>query len=169
MGKYDTLKSKLPKFEQEPTFQRAVDAVKIQYQALDAPELARIYSLERRRKKDFEEQIADLNVGLEALNQLILDRMEAGGLKKFSLASGECCFQQTEPYSSIQDRQALMAWIKKQRMQNLLTLQWQTLNAMNKERLLAGKPEIPGTKAWNKTSIRMRSVDHIKEPINPSE
>jgi hypothetical protein len=157
MGKYDALKTKLPKFKQEPTFQQAVDAVKIQYQALDAPELARIYSLERRRKKDFEEQIADLNVGLEAISQLLVEQMEAGGLMKFSLASGECCFQQTEPYSSIQDQQALMAWIKKQRLQSLLTLAWSTMNAFNKERLMAGKPPIPGTQVFLKTSIRLRN------------
>jgi hypothetical protein len=157
MGKYDTLKTKLPKFEQEPTFQAKVDEIKSQYQALDAPELARIYSLERRRKKDFEEQIADLDVGLEAISQLLVDQMEAGGLMKFSLASGECCFQQTEPYSSMQDQQALMTWIKKQRLQSLLTLQWQTMNALNKERLVAGKPPLPGTAVFLKTSIRLRN------------
>jgi hypothetical protein len=163
VGKYDAMKGKLPQFQQEPSFQAKVDEIKSQYQALDAPELARIYSLERVRKKDFEEQIADLNVGLEAISQLLVDQMEAGGLMKFSLASGETCFQQTEPYSSIQDQQALMAWIKKQRLQSLLTLQWQTMNALNKERLIAGKPPLPGTQVFLKTSIRLRNGTNSQE------
>lgn len=157
MGKYDAFKSKLPKFQQEPSFQEAVEAVKLQYQALSAAELAKTFSLERRRKKDFEEQLTDLNVGLEALSQLLVENFEAQGLAKLQLASGETAYQQSEPYSSIIDQSALMKWVRKEKLQALLTLQWQTINALNKERLVAGKPPLPGTQVFLKTSVRLRN------------
>lgn len=163
MGKYDALKGKLPQFQQESSFQAKVDEMKAQFVGLAATDLVREYKLARQQKQDHEEQIADLNVGLEAISQLLVDQMEAGGLMKFSLASGETCFQQTEPYSSIQDQQALLAWIKKQRLQSLLTLQWQTMNALNKERLIAGKPPLPGTQVFLKTSIRLKNGTNSQE------
>lgn len=157
MGKYDKLKSKLPAFQQEPTFQAKVDEAKSRYQALEATELVRTFNSERHKKKSFEEAIASSNIELEALSQLLIQNFEASGLSKLTLESGLSCYQQMEPYSSIQDLQTILAFIKKQKMQNLLTLQWQTMNALNKERLVEGKPPLPGTQVFLKTSIRLRN------------
>lgn len=158
MGKYDKLKGKLPAFQQEPSFQQKVDEAKSQYQALDTPELARTFSSERLKKKQCEAAQAMINVELEALSQLLVENFEASGLAKLSLETGETCFTQTEPYSSVSDQAALLAEIKKQKMQSLLTLAWATMNALNKERLISGKPPLPGTTVFLKTSVRLRNV-----------
>lgn len=163
MGKYDALRGNLPAFQQEPSFQQKIDEAKNQYQALEQAELARIYNLERQKKRLLEAQVSEINVNLEALSQILLEHFEATGLSNFQLQTGETCFQQTEPYSSVQDQAALIAYVKKQKMQNLLTLAWQTMNAMNKERLVSGKPPLPGTAVFLKTSIRLRGGSGTQE------
>jgi hypothetical protein len=156
MGKYDKLKGKFPAFEQEPAFQEKVNEAKSAYQALAAPELVRTFSLERQKKKSCEAEIAELNIQLEALSQMLQEHFEAQGLSKFTLASGETCFERTEPYSSITEEAALNLFLKKNKMENLKRLAWQTMNALNKDRLIQGKPPLPGTQVFLKTSIRLR-------------
>lgn len=161
MGKYDALKGKLPMFQQEPSFQRKVEEMRNRYQAqhgdlLTSSELARIFNSVRQIKKKLEEEISTVNIELEVLSQLLVENFEASGLSKIQLTTGETCYTQTEPYSSVSDQQALLAFIKKQKMQNLLTLQWQTMNSLNKERLTAGKSPLPGTEVFLKTAVRLR-------------
>jgi hypothetical protein len=156
MSKYDSLKGKLPGFQQEASFQEKVNAIKDEFSALEKGDLAREFAKARIQKKELEAQISDLNVGLEALSQLLNEHLEAEGMNKFQLVTGETCYQQIEPYSSVADQGALFAFIKKQKMRNLLTLPWGTMNALNKERLTSGKPAMPGTQVFLKTSVRMR-------------
>jgi hypothetical protein len=156
-GKYDKLKGKLPAFQQEASFQQKVDEAKSQFVALNAPELARMFNLGRQNKKSLESRVSEVNIELEALSQLLTENFEASGLTKLTLATGETCYTQTEPYSSVQDQQSLLTFIKKQKMSNLLTLAWGTLNALNKERLVAGKPPLPGTVVYLKTAVRLRN------------
>lgn len=155
MKKYDKLKGKLPAFQLETSFQQKVDEAKSQYQFLEAPELARMFKQEKLNKKNLEEKVSLVNVEIEALSQLLVQNFEENGLQKITLEDGKTCYMQIEPYSSVSDQSILLAEIKKQKMQALLTLAWGTINAINKERLLAGKPPLPGTKVFLKTSIRL--------------
>jgi hypothetical protein len=156
MGKYDKLKGKLPAFQQEPSFQQKVDEAKSEYLALEPSDLARTFSSVKQRKKSFEDLISIANIELEALSQMLVENFEVTGLSKFQLSTGETCYQQTEPYSSVMDQEALLAWVKKEKMQALLSLAWATMNALNKERLVAGKAPLPGTAVFLKTSVRLR-------------
>jgi len=156
MGKYDKLKGKLPAFEQEPSFQQKVEEYKSKCLQLETSELVKMFSSVRQTKKNLEEVISKANIELEALSQLLVENFEASGLTKITLESGLSCFQQTEPYSSVIDQASLLLAVKKEKLQNLLTLSWQTMNALNKERLVAGQPPLPGTAVFLKTSIRLR-------------
>jgi phage host-nuclease inhibitor protein Gam len=162
MSKYDSLKGKLPGFQQEASFQQKVDEVKDRYQALEQSDLARTFNLERQKKKNLEAEISELNINLEALSQLLNDQFEATGISKFQLATGETCYQQTEVYSSVTDQGALLEYIKKSKQQALLTLAWGTMNALNKERLMAGKPALPGTQPFLKPSVRLRGGSSLE-------
>jgi len=163
MGKYDQLKGRLPAFQQEPSFQQKVEDAKKKYLKFEAANLIAAFSLERQNKKNYEEEISKRNIELEALSQLLVENFEASGLAKLSLASGETCYTQTEPYSSVADQAVLLAFVKKQKMQNLLSLAWGTMNALNKERLINGKPPLPGTQVWLKTSVRLRGGSQESE------
>jgi hypothetical protein len=163
MGKYDKLKGKLPAFEQEPSFQQKVDEAKNAFLNCTAIDLVREFNLARQMKKKHEEKIVEANIELEALSQLLVESFEASGLSKITLENGLSCFQQTEPYSSVSDQQALLAFLKKEKMQALLSLAWGTMNALNKERLVAGKPPLPGTAVFLKTSIRLRGSAEFSE------
>jgi hypothetical protein len=156
MGKYDKLKGKLPTFQQEPTFQQKVDEAKNAYQNRDMTSLVTMYSSVRQKKETLNDQIASLNIELEAISQLLGQHFEDTGLSKLTLEDGTTCYTQTEPYSSVSDQSTLLAFIKEQKMSNLLSLSWGTMNAMNKERLISGKPPLPGTNCFLKTSVRLR-------------
>ena len=156
MGKYDSLKGKLPEFEQESSFQQKVSERKAPIQTLDAPNLARMFSLARQTKKKLEAEISIQNIELEALSQLLVENFEASGLANLKLATGELCYPQTEPYSLLKNEEEENLFLKKNKMEKLKKLPWQTRNAINKERLVAGKPPMPGSEVFLKTSMRLR-------------
>ncbi len=101
-----------------------------------------------------------MNVEIEALSQLLVDALETQNIQKVELASGAICFLQDTPYPVVKDREAVMAWIKKQKMTSLLSVHYQTLKAMTNERLIAGKPLIPGTEVFLKTQARIRNASN---------
>lgn len=157
-SKYIALKGKLPAFELEPEFQSKINSAKAIYSRLTPAELANELALQRKNKNYHEEQIKNTNVELEALSQLIVEHLEADDLQKIQLASGITVYTQVEPYSSLTSNEELMAYLKKAKLTNLLTLHYQTMNALNKERLINGKPVLPGTRCFLKTSARLRGA-----------
>ena len=163
MGKYDQLKTKLQPFALETEYQQKVDEEKKSHIGLSASDLARAFAMIRSMKRDREEQIKKLNVQLEALSQLLVEHLEADAVQKIQLQTGETCYIQSEPYSGIENRDEAIAWLKKHKLSNMLTIQWQTMNAFNKERLVNGEPPMPGTKVYLKTSARLRGGNNNGE------
>lgn len=163
MGKYAALKSTLPKFELEPDFRQKVDAIKSKFIGCDAVELARSFAMARKEKQTLEAEIKSQNVELEALSQLLVENLEGAEIQKIQLATGETCYLQDEPYASIEDRSQVMAWMKKHKLTAMLTVQWQSYNAMVKDMLVQGKAVPPGTKVYMKTSARLRGGNSTEE------
>ncbi len=162
-GKWRSFKDKLPKFEVEPEYAARVEEKKKEYIGLDTAEMAREFKVIRAAKKAAEEAISGLNLELEALSQLLVNDLETQSISKLTLQTGETIFISDEPYASLDDKEALMAWVKKKKMQSLLTLNWQTMNSLAKELLSAGKPIMPGVKVWLKTSVRLRNGNSSEE------
>lgn len=163
-GKYAALRGKLPAFEEETSYQQRVDAFKQEflgtYSGVDANTafLAKEFSARKAMKDGHEETISALNVELEALSQLLVEALEDQNIQKVELASGAICFLQDTPYPVVKDREAVLAWIKQQKMQSLLSIHFQTLKALTNERLVAGKPPIPGTEVYLRTQARIRNA-----------
>jgi hypothetical protein len=155
-SKWSGLKEKLPAFEQEPAWQAKVEEKKKEYIGLDTAELAREFRNARQTKKQYEDCIAVCNMDLEALSQLLINDLESSQMQKVQLATGETVYIQIEPYCSVQDKSAVMEWIKKKKLTAMLSVQWQTLNAFVKEQLVTGKPSPPGVAVFLKTSARLR-------------
>lgn len=170
MGKYTHFRHKLPAFEQSAdasglsAWFAKVDDYKQAFlgtteaEHANAAFLAREYAERDKRKKELEAEISQLNIELEALSQMGVESMESDGLQKIDLAAGGYVRIDDRPYTSTEDRAKILAWIKKNKMQDLLTMNYQTLSAMNNERLVAGKALIPGTKIFMKTKLTVRGV-----------
>ncbi len=165
MGKYTAFRSKLPAFEQPKEWADKVNAWKMEFigtvngQHANAAFLARAYADIDLKKKELEERIAQYNIELEAISQLGVEALEENGLQKIDLAAGGYVSIKDTPYTSVEDRAAIFAWIKKNKLTDLLSVNYQTLNGMNNERLVSGKPTIPGTKVFIKTKLTVRGVN----------
>lgn len=158
MGKYDALKGKLPAFQQEQTFQTKVDEAKEKYKNLEVEDLAREFKLSKMEKWKHEDFVTLSNIHIEALSQMILASFEEKGLQKMQLISGETCFQETRVGGKTFDEEALNKFLDKNKMKNMRKLPAATRDGMNRERLLAGKPPLPGTECFLKTTIKMSGV-----------
>lgn len=170
MGKYTSWRHKLPTFEQSPEagglsawFAKVDDYKQAFLGTTDAEHanaafLAREYAERDRKKKELEAEISQLNIELKALSDMGVEALESDGAQKIDLAAGGYVSISDKPRTSTEDKQKVLAWIKKNKMQDLLTMNYQTLSAMNNERLLAGKPVIPGTKIWMDTKLTVRGV-----------
>lgn len=156
MGKWAPFKNKLDKFQQEPEWQEKVNEAKKAYIGLDASELARTFSIERNAKRDLEAQVKLHNCELEALSQLLVETLEGSSLQKIQLSTGEVCFIQDEPFASVTDRELMLSWLRKKKLQRLLSVNIKTLNAFIKELLVEGKPIPPGTAVYLRTTARLR-------------
>lgn len=148
---------RLPALPVEPEWRDKVNEEKLEYEDLKLDVLVRELNNFRDRKSAHEDKIDKLNVTIEALNQLVLDRMEEQNLDSVTV-HGTVFYQHIEPYASMQDRALLFAYIKKTKQVSLLTVQWQTLNALVKELLIDGKPAPPGVKVFLKTTIGRREA-----------
>lgn len=170
MGRYTHLRHKLPAFEQSAeasglaAWFAKVGEFKLAFlgttsgEGANAARLAAEYAKRDAEKKQLEAQISQLNIELKALSDMGVECLESDGIQKVDLAAGGYVSISDKPRTSTEDRAKVLAWIKKNKMTDLLTMNYQTLSAMNNERLLAGKPVIPGTKIWMDTKLTVRGV-----------
>lgn len=149
MGKYDGLKSRLPKLQEEPSAYRVeVDKLKEEIKRNDTSLLLVKYVRARAEVDAIELQLKEARKILMALTESITERYEDTGVTSMQLASGAMIRVQVEPYAQVKDKEALLHWVRETGLENLLTLPWQTLNSMTKERLLSGEGEPPGVEAY---------------------
>jgi hypothetical protein len=157
-GKYRHLRGKLPKFENPPAWQEKVMEAKKVYLTLDTTDLGQAMADFKNQKNTLEGQIKNINTVLEALSQLIVDRMEDNDMEAIELANGIKVGIKDEPYTSIEDQKKFYDWIKKTKQQGLLKINYQTLNAITKDLIINGKKNPPGTKTFIKTSAKVTGL-----------
>lgn len=170
MGKYTHLRKQLPAFTQSmeaaglAAWFAKVTAWKQEFlgtkngENANAARLASEYATRDAQKKQLEAEISQLNIELEGISQLAIECFENDGLEKIALTDGGSASLKDTPYTSVEDRSAVLAWIKKMKMTDLLTVNYQTLSGMNNERLISGQPGIPGTKIFIKTKLAIYGV-----------
>lgn len=157
-GKYRHLRGKLPAFENPPAWQEKIGQAKLNYVKLDTTELGIEFASFKVQKNTAESNIKEMNTQMEALSQLIVERLETGDLEAIELANGIKVGIKDEPYTSIDDQKKFYTWIKKTKQQGLLKINFQTLNAMTKELIITGKKVPPGTKTFIKTSAKVTGI-----------
>lgn len=168
MGKYDKVKKQMTRFQQPTEYQAKVDVEKQRVAraigTTDKQGLAGILSMHRVRKESLEEQIKDQNVAIEAISQLLLDVLEDEGISSFKLENGNQIVIRDEVYCSVkggEGRDLFHTWVRANGLDDLFTVNHQTMSALVKERILNEQlPEVervpPGVETFWKASISLR-------------
>jgi phage host-nuclease inhibitor protein Gam len=157
MGKYSKYKDTMTRFQQEPSWQEEIDKHKKELATQKNADIASRYSELKDQKKELEEKIKAMNAELEACSQILVDRLETDGTSSFKLTNGTSFFIKDDPYSSVQDKPALYKYLKENGMEDLFSVNYQTLSAIMKERLENGEELLPGVAVYMKTSIQRRT------------
>lgn len=157
MGKYSKIIDKLaPAPPENPAYQERVQKRKDAIRAgqTHTPEsLAKLYAEQRRNKAALETAESLVNLELAALEQLLLEsnRSDEPGWGLYGatddmirLASGAKIVIQREPVGKVVDKEAFRLWCLKEHLEQKMSLPWQTMNSIAKERFIAGAPPPAG-------------------------
>ena len=156
--RWENFKGKLPEWQNndKPDYQEKVNVLKNDLAGIDTIEIAKKFSDLKAEKEEIEKQEYQVNLELEACNQILVERFNAqGGLRGLKLED-RSFGTKTEPYTKIEDSRAINQFLRDNDMDELRTVNWQTLNGLAKERLENGEPEIPGTKVYMRETVVMR-------------
>jgi hypothetical protein len=120
-----------------------------------AASASRGYLLAREVKDTFEGWKSVINLTLAAMEQIMLERMEAEGLEQLRPVGGRPIFTNLEPYAAVEDKDKVREWaLSDPDRVRSLSIHHGTLNSLTKAMLLAGEEPPPGVKVWCKTKIQ---------------
>lgn len=156
MGKWTALMESRPVYQgHEPKYQDRVEEVKkgIRAQQLSPSIIAQTVATLREKKAQWEEQLATVQLHLEAHHQMLIDIFDEAGLDSLKLKSGQSVRTQIEPYASVKDKVVFKEWCHTHGYSDLMTLPWQTTNSITKDRLQEGEPEPDGVEVYARTKV----------------
>lgn len=165
-GKYAKVVTKLPKYQEEESEQKRINAVKDEILKSTPRELTAIsikYVQARREKDVIEEDLKAANLVVAALTQLVCEQYSDDDAEGVRLKDGSSIFVHSEPYASVKDPDRFRKWCIEQGLERKLQLPWATTNELTKDRLLKGQPEPPGVEAWNKPKVSLRGRNAKEE------
>lgn len=159
MGKYTEVLKALEVLPVDKSRQVYIDQFKDQIKSefKSTVDLARYYRDLRQDIEDLEEAVKELNVELEATQQLVHERYEAEELTSLKLSDGGSVSVQEEPYAQVVDPALFRTYcLTDPDLRQQVSLPWQTTNAMVKQSLLEGQDYPPGVKAYIKPKLVWR-------------
>ena len=133
-----------------------VEVEEFAFDQLSPQDLAVRFCKLRDEKDRLEAEEKKINLQLEAIQQLMIPKMEQSGMDLFRLTSGDSLSIKDEPYVSIADKSQFIGWIRSSGQEDLLTVHYMTMSAMTKERLQNGQDIPPGLKVFLKQSLTRR-------------
>lgn len=176
MGKWAALKEKLPSLPVElkyadeggKEYADKVNAIKAQLAAREnlntLEALGGLYDELRAVKDQIEECLSGYVLELEAINQLLIDRMQDQGLSSLKLKVGGQFIITDKPQVSTEDKSKVREWFKANGLEEMLSVHPSTLGAFVSGILedpidsATGEPKpIPeGIKVYMRTSLSRR-------------
>jgi hypothetical protein len=147
----------LPQFKEPQEWQEQINEVKQEMVGLETAEVARTFAMWRKEKKELEEKIKEINTEMEACSQLLVEHLQGQDVQKITLSTGETVYLQSDPYPSVQDKEQLRMWVVQTGMEEILSVHYQTLVGLVKERLNNGEEPPPGVEVFLKTKARCRA------------
>ena len=181
-GKYNKLKGKLTAFSQDATYQQQLDKLKkrtpvplsilqgkleqvlrdksnhkiITPLSMRLADLADAWDRVRALKDKMDEYSRACAHMLDAISQVMVDKMEDADATSQSFGPLGTFYLKDTPYPSVEDRAALVKWMKKNKMEDILTVNYKTLEGIVNERLIEGKTVPAGVKVFMKTTLARR-------------
>lgn len=171
-GKYQKLRGKVPRFQEDSTYQEKInkwkqeflDRKKIAGEEVDLQLLLCDLHGWKKQKKEIEKGLLyNANLAIIALNQMATEHMESAGFQKIELAIGGIGYLGDGVYPSIKDKGKFMEWVKKKKLTSMLTFPWQSLKGLVGERLAASEPLPSGVEAFLKTEVKFRGIPNEEE------
>lgn len=167
-GKYAAFKSLYPKVPFEASaFDKMrevldvpVDEGEMRVRDLPNTELKDLYVAARREKAALEIDLSLLETQIAAYSYLFVQRMEEDDVTALPFTDGVSLGSSVEPYPNVKDREALYKWIKESGQEDLLTLNYQTLASITKQRLIDGESLPPGVEVFMKDKLSARGLNH---------
>lgn len=151
MGKWSKLKDKLVRFAEEPSYQSKIDAIKPLFPADRLGRCEELVNL-KKAKEIHEEEIKDINLKLASLDQLLVEDLETMGETKVANGLGTFSIKDV-PYAKVVDQPAFLAWIRQEGLEEILTVNYNTMAAMAKDRLEKNEPLPAGVGVFMKATI----------------
>lgn len=156
--KWSAFKGVLPTYQnvEDPERIELIQAVKDSIAGDKSVEIAKQYAFLKVEKDRLEDELKAINLQLEARNAVLVERLENDGTQSFKLETGENFYLSDEPYAQVRDKVRLNDWFSENGMDELRTVNWQTLSAIVKERLERGDQLPEGCEVFLKTKVVMR-------------
>jgi hypothetical protein len=172
MGKWDYLRSKYPKVPVDADYQQKVDAIldtvaegyNLKLRDLPDADLKNVYVEKRAELDGLNAQVKTLTLEIEAITRLMVEHMEEEGQSNITFEDGISIGHSVEPYPFVEDQSKLLQWVKDNKMEAMLTLNYQTMSSLVKERL-EGKVNEPlpdGVNVFMKDKLSCRGRKNSK-------
>jgi len=130
----------------------------IKIRELTDEQLKDVYLAARDKQDALAEESKAVGLEVEAYTRLLAERMEDRGEAAKTFLDGVTLSVTIEPYPIVKDSEALLKWVKAQDMEAMLTLNYNTMASLIKERL-EGKVNEPlpdGIDVFLKTKFSCR-------------
>ncbi len=169
-GKYSSLKGQLTKFSGEDGYQERVnrkkDSIKDQLRSADYPinihSLGRILVEARQEKSRLEELVKEQNLIIAAMEQELVELMEGEDFSSVKLSNDVSIYIKDDVYVTVKNKEEFHNWVRETDQEDLLTVNYQTMSALVKNRLIESEPIPPGVSAYFKQSISVRGAKNVE-------
>ena len=155
MGKYSHLKGKLTQFvNDDASWTERVDArrKKILEDQPTSDVLCGLLMDAKAEKSRLEEQKTSLSCDVEALEKILVERLEDQGLTQIKTSRGTFSIKD-EPIVQFVDKGELNKWIRATGQEDLLSVNPKTAEGIVKNMVLEGKEPPPGSKIYMDVGI----------------
>lgn len=122
---------------------------------LDDYGVAALYNAAKLAKEAAESVARKFELQKDALARLLADRFEEDNKYSTTFTNGGGVRITPDVYPVVKDPQSLLAWIKANNMEEMLTLNYQTMQSMVKQRLQDGKSLPEGVEVFLKDKLTL--------------
>ena len=162
MGKWDKVVAKLPpKPSDDPNRQYQVEQEKAKIlESLgtgNIEQLVKLYISLRKQRDFFKTKLEPINLGLEALEQMLDEAFAGANVTSVHTNEGNVNVRR-EPVVSVVDKDGVRLWAIENGFERELTILWQTLNSVMKERMLTGFDVPECVKMYSRPVVSLREA-----------
>lgn len=168
-GKYSHLKNTLTRFTAEPDYQERVNRKKdeikqnLKDEGLNpsASNLGLILVKARLEKDRLEDLVKAQNLIIEAMQQELVDLLESQDFTSLKLGNGVSISIKDDVYVTVKDKQVFHTWVRESNLEDLFSVNYQTMSSMVKNKLIDGEELPPGIDTYFKQSIMVRGGKNV--------